>query len=324
VKKRKRIINENTERDFKGLWIPKALLFNSRLSPREILIIAEIDSLNKNDEGCFASNEYLADFFGVSESTIVNILVKLRKLKIVKTISFDGRKRIIKINQYHFYPESRLTKKSEADSLKKVTPYYTTYNIESNSRDVETAKSCLRQRKKELKLSDGKSKNKRQKSFYYKMAKELYKKCAEKRMIRGKRPNLYNWADEIKKLKTDTAKWSRVEIKETMLFYLEHFGEQYMPFIICGKIFRTKFIQIRQQMEMKSNQTGIKNKKQKLIDGQPLYKYLDIAIEKEEPHEWIDAVTGWSWIIYPDGRYQWQTLKDMKKGLWNTCVLEIN
>ena len=52
----------NVNRDFKGVWIPREVWLDSRLSMLDKGILAEIDSLDMSDSGCFASNEHLADF----------------------------------------------------------------------------------------------------------------------------------------------------------------------------------------------------------------------------------------------------------------------
>jgi hypothetical protein len=84
-------------RDWKGLWIPKKVWL-SDLGFLEKCLLVEIDSLSKNDSGCYASNEYFARFMGVSEDYIRKVLTSLRKLGLVKTKSFDGRYRYLTVN----------------------------------------------------------------------------------------------------------------------------------------------------------------------------------------------------------------------------------
>jgi DNA-binding Lrp family transcriptional regulator len=82
-------------RDFKGVWIPKSIYLDERLSWTEKILLVEVDSLDQN-KGCFASNGYLANFLGVSEWTVSNSISKLKKLGYLKTQMLEGRKRIIK------------------------------------------------------------------------------------------------------------------------------------------------------------------------------------------------------------------------------------
>ena len=53
-------------RDFKGVWIDKSIWLDKNLSATEKVILAEIDSLN-NENGCYASNNYFAEFCQCSE-----------------------------------------------------------------------------------------------------------------------------------------------------------------------------------------------------------------------------------------------------------------
>lgn len=78
-------------RDFKGVWIPKDIWFNENLTPLEKVILVEIDSLdNDEDNGCIASNRYLADFCQCSESKISKTITKLQRLGYIEIIDYDN------------------------------------------------------------------------------------------------------------------------------------------------------------------------------------------------------------------------------------------
>jgi hypothetical protein len=68
-------------RDFKGVWIPKEIYLDKKLTVMEKLLLVEIDSLSKEDAGCVASNSYLAEFLGIHKSGVS---------KIVKALSEKG------------------------------------------------------------------------------------------------------------------------------------------------------------------------------------------------------------------------------------------
>lgn len=85
------------ERDFKGIWIPKEIWLDERLTPLDKIIFAEIDSLS-GAEGCFASNDYLASFCKCSPVSISRSISLLIKLNYIKRISFNGRCRVLKSN----------------------------------------------------------------------------------------------------------------------------------------------------------------------------------------------------------------------------------
>jgi len=86
------------DRDFKGVWIPKELYLNNELSWAEKILLVEIDSLDKDNQGCFASNEYLAKFLMLSEGSVANMIIKLIDKGYIIRKAFDGRKRYISIN----------------------------------------------------------------------------------------------------------------------------------------------------------------------------------------------------------------------------------
>lgn len=83
------------DRDFKGVWIPKEIWLDERLNALDKIILVEINSLD-GDEGCFASNQYLAEFCQCSEAKISKSISLLIKLGYIKVVSFDGRKRVLK------------------------------------------------------------------------------------------------------------------------------------------------------------------------------------------------------------------------------------
>lgn len=83
-------------RDFKGVWIPKEVWLDARLNPLEKIILFEIDSLDKSDSGCFASNDYIAKFCQCSEWKVSNAITKLVELGYIRIAAFDGRHRTIK------------------------------------------------------------------------------------------------------------------------------------------------------------------------------------------------------------------------------------
>lgn len=87
---------EKQERDFKGVWIPKEIWLDKRLNMLEKGILTEIDSLDDEETGCFASNQYLAEFCQCSETKVSTAVSKLIELGYVCLKSFDGRTRILK------------------------------------------------------------------------------------------------------------------------------------------------------------------------------------------------------------------------------------
>lgn len=83
-------------RDFKGVWIPREVWLDSRLSMLEKGILTEIDSLDSSEDGCWASNEYIAKFCQCSEWKVSTAITKLIDLGYLRILSFDGRTRKLK------------------------------------------------------------------------------------------------------------------------------------------------------------------------------------------------------------------------------------
>ena len=97
------------KRDFKGVWISKEVWLDERLNALEKIILVEIDGLDCEESGCYASNEYLAEFCQCSITKVSLGIKKLITLGYIYVVSFDGRTRFLK---------SRLSKNEKQD-LKK-------------------------------------------------------------------------------------------------------------------------------------------------------------------------------------------------------------
>jgi len=89
-------------RDFKGVWIPKSVWTNTELSWMEKLFIVEIDSLD-NENNCFASNSYFAEFFQLSKPRCTQIIKSLETKGYLKvSLEWKGKavtKRTILVNK---------------------------------------------------------------------------------------------------------------------------------------------------------------------------------------------------------------------------------
>lgn len=99
------------ERAFKGIWISSELWLKKDLTLIEKVFLVEISSLD-GVAGCYARNDYFANFFDLSKSrcsTIINTLKKKGYI-IINYIYKEDRKtverRVIKVN------ENMITKKS--------------------------------------------------------------------------------------------------------------------------------------------------------------------------------------------------------------------
>ena len=72
-------------KDFKGIWIPAKVWLAEDLKLIEKIFLVQINHLD-NEQGCFATNKYFSDFFGVSKSRCTQII---KELSIKKYISIS-------------------------------------------------------------------------------------------------------------------------------------------------------------------------------------------------------------------------------------------
>ena len=126
---------ENFNRDFKGVWIPKEVWLDDRLNALDKIILTEIDSLDQGEDGCFASNEYIANFCQCSAtkvSTSINQLIKYGYLYVLK---FDGRKRHLKSRLSNFERQDLKKCKADIKKLKDINTSNKTTNNTSNKKE---------------------------------------------------------------------------------------------------------------------------------------------------------------------------------------------
>jgi hypothetical protein len=127
---------ENKQRDFKGVWIPKDVWLDTRLSMIEKGILVEIDSLDLSESGCFASNKHLADFCQCSETKASLAVSKLIELGYIYVESFDGRQRVLKSRLSNFERQNFKNCKADSQNLKQSNTYNNTSNKPSK-KDIE-------------------------------------------------------------------------------------------------------------------------------------------------------------------------------------------
>ena len=98
---------EEYQRNFKGIWVPKEVWLSKELSILEKILLVEIDSLD-NEEGCFASNKYFSNFFGITTGSVSQLISSLKEKNFID-IDYEKKgkqiiKRIIKLKKPP-YPE---------------------------------------------------------------------------------------------------------------------------------------------------------------------------------------------------------------------------
>ena len=92
-------MKETHKEEWQGQWIPARIWNHEALSWVERCLWATIDSLQKLDkngrviQGCFASNEWLAERMGCKERAIQQMLSNLVAAGCIERYGFDGRRR---------------------------------------------------------------------------------------------------------------------------------------------------------------------------------------------------------------------------------------
>jgi hypothetical protein len=93
---------ERIQRDFKGIWIPREVWLSDELSLMEKVLFVEIHSLD-NERGCFASNRYFAEFFGVSPRQIATYIGTLKEKGFVTVTIENQNERTVHVTGKYAY-----------------------------------------------------------------------------------------------------------------------------------------------------------------------------------------------------------------------------
>jgi len=94
------------ERDFKGVWIPREVWLSAELSLMEKVLFVEIHSLD-NERGCFASNRYFAEFFGMSPRQIASYVASLKEKGYISVTIVNQNERTIHVTGKYAYDALR-------------------------------------------------------------------------------------------------------------------------------------------------------------------------------------------------------------------------
>lgn len=165
-------------RGFKGIWIPASYWLDENLSIQEMLFLAEIDSLDIDEKGCYASNKHFSDFFGLTPGRCSQVITSLKDKGYINVeLVFDEKKAI---------------KNRTIRVVNKLnTPIkYSKEGYLKNCASSNTGFSNTKRRPKQVYDES---------SQYFKAAVYL-KNLADQNFEFLKEPNLQIWADDIRKL----------------------------------------------------------------------------------------------------------------------------
>jgi len=80
-----------SEAKFTGVWIPSEVLQLETLSITEKVVYGIVSALD-NEEGCYASNGYLARTLQLSDRQVKNVLKSLIDYNLIRRIEVDGKR----------------------------------------------------------------------------------------------------------------------------------------------------------------------------------------------------------------------------------------
>jgi len=124
--------NEKPKKQFKGWFIPAKivqLIEDGKINAKETLLLAMIDGLVTPNKGCFASNEYLAEHLHLSCDLVSHMITKLKKMKLITQIGFNGRIRYLETVLTPIDGEKAIPfLKSRIDEVRKNAPKQTRGN----------------------------------------------------------------------------------------------------------------------------------------------------------------------------------------------------
>ena len=134
------------ERNYKGIWIPRAIWENADMSANEKVLFADIASMVSEGMEFFKSNERLACDLKCSESTAKRAIASLKNLGLIDVYR-NGRKRIVVLsNKGKMASEKVQTEKSGGQNSYErgsTRPYSSTasnsfsYSLEQNNLEME-------------------------------------------------------------------------------------------------------------------------------------------------------------------------------------------
>lgn len=87
---------KQSDRNFKGIWIPKLIYLNRDVNWYSKILFLEIHSFTENGKECYMSNKYIASFLNISERQVSRYISELKAVGWIEEVGFDGRKRYLK------------------------------------------------------------------------------------------------------------------------------------------------------------------------------------------------------------------------------------
>lgn len=264
---------ENHTPKFRGTWAPAELhqlLADGTIELVDFVLLQMIDSLvDARGEGCWASNDYLAKRIKMTRDYVKKIISKLKGLGLLRQVGwkkFNGRDYRVLETAW-----SRVDcTNAQGDCRTPVggttvppwggpqSPHILlTENTSSYSRpqDADDVAPPPKSPPNRIPSSNGNGKaHHAGNGTAVHLTDQFGRECADRLSagIREKAPGELNprrrmasWAEEFLRLAKEVP---RDEIKETLGWYYDNMGRDYVPEAYCAKTFRSKYAAIRRSM----------------------------------------------------------------------------
>ena len=227
-------------RDFRGIWIPRHIWLDKNLKPIEKILLAEIESLGGLHDGCFASNQYFADFLDLSKDRTSKLISGLKNKGYItvelsyKEGSYEVDKRIIKANPSSYFC---LGGSTHLEGGGENNDYITNnYNINNNKTSKKKTTKEVRHKYGEFKnvlLSD-KDLEKLKAEYTEELVEKYIKKMDEWLELNGKHYKNYYLALRQWMNKEVSKKQAKVEKQERDTKYDEEYFTKLMEETLRG------------------------------------------------------------------------------------------
>lgn len=121
---------------FPGVFVPREVLLNERLTSTEKMLFGIIQSLD-NERGCYASNGYLGKMLGVGQETIRQGIQNLEEQGLVSRISSESGRTVRTVSTLSFTQPPKKICTAPQENLHPPTEKSVHIVIDNSNRDKE-------------------------------------------------------------------------------------------------------------------------------------------------------------------------------------------
>ena len=251
------MMEESHQRELKGIWIPIEIWDDENLTRLERDLWAEIFQLD-GEEGCVASNEYLAKVLRCDKCSVTKGISKLKKLGYIFQESFDGRVRVLR-SSYRLQVSVKSSRQSREKSVGRVDEKQYAGSVKSSSIEYNIENRLEynldnSNNTSEIKISDGSRKKELPKEAYN-LAEHLKDKILEHQPTACINRNYReSWAKDFEKAhRLDKRDWNKMF---TMIDFCFDVSDFWGPNIRSGAKLRQHYDQIESQIQRYVNKNG--------------------------------------------------------------------